>query len=134
MMTNIDVFMELWNWRSLAWWITLAATGAYLIVARRRDASLRQIGLFAIAATAFLLALASPLAALASRYLFSAHMAQHLLLLLIVPLCAMLAWPASSPSGVAERSRGTMAQPRSRSDGAIPIGWAAGVGAMWFWH
>jgi len=127
MMTNLQVFTQLWDWRSPAWWMTLAATGAYLIVARRRRASPRQIGFFTTSAAAFLIALASPLAVLASRYLFSAHMAQHLLLLLIVPLCAILAWP--SP-----REHVTTVHPRHRPRGAIAIGWAAGVGAMWFWH
>jgi cytochrome c oxidase assembly factor CtaG len=75
----------------------------------------------------FVLALASPLAALASRYLFSAHMAQHLLLLLIVPLCTVLAWPT-------RRRRIAEAQPQHHLHSAIPLGWMAGVGAMWFWH
>jgi len=124
-MTNLRVFTELWEWHSPAWWIALAATGPYLVLALRRHASWRQFGCFAVSAAAFLMALASPLAALASRVLFSAHMAQHLLLLLIVPLFAILAWP--SPE------RGVAAAP-SRPGGAVPLGWAAGVGAMWFWH
>jgi cytochrome c oxidase assembly factor CtaG len=127
MMTNARLLTELWDWRSPAWWVALAATGAYLFVARRRGASARQVGFFATAAAAFLVALASPLAVLASRYLFSAHMAQHLLLLLIVPLCAILAWPP--PRGRAETGHA-----RRRPHGAIPMGWLAGVGAMWFWH
>jgi cytochrome c oxidase assembly factor CtaG len=64
------------------------------------------------------------LAALAGRFLFSAHMAQHLLLLLIVPLCVILAWPSR-----------TDAAGYRRPPTAIPmIGWFAGVAAMWFWH
>src|SRR5205807_9262497 len=95
-MTNSRVLVELWDWRSPAWFIALAAGGIYVIIARRRGASLRQVGFFATSLAAFLIALVSPLAALASRYLFSAHMAQHLLLLLIVPLCAVLGWPVST--------------------------------------
>jgi cytochrome c oxidase assembly factor CtaG len=127
MMTNLDVLTQLWNWHSPAWTVTFVAAVLYLAIAGRRHASALQITFFAISAGAFLIALASPLTALASRYLFSAHMAQHLLLLLIVPLCAILAWP--SPAGeFAENHAGH--PPR----GSVPLGWAAGVGAMWFWH
>jgi cytochrome c oxidase assembly factor CtaG len=127
MMTNYQVLTELWHWRSPAWCIVLLAAFAYTIAALNRRVTAWQIGCFAIAAATFLLALASPLAVLASRYAFSAHMMQHLLLLLIVPLCAMLAWPSSgAPSG--DRSFGVDRR------GAIPLGWLAGVGAMWFWH
>jgi cytochrome c oxidase assembly factor CtaG len=127
MMTNLQILTELWNWRSPAWWMVLIASAAYAAVARRRGVSPRQIVLFAISAAAFLIALASPLAALASRYLFSAHMAQHLLLLLIVPLCAMLALPTSTKPLADARARGL-------SQSAAAIGWFAGVGIMWFWH
>jgi cytochrome c oxidase assembly factor CtaG len=51
-------------------------------------------------------------------------MAQHLLLLLIVPLFAVLALPKF-------RGEGALAPSIQR---AIPISWLAGVGAMWFWH
>jgi putative membrane protein len=127
MMTNFDVVTELWNWRSPALLVTFAATLFYSLLAWRRSASLRQIAFFATCAAAYLIALVSPVAALASRYLFSAHMAQHLLLLLIVPLCGILAWPAPREVGASGRWR-------SRLRGSSSIGWAAGVGAMWFWH
>jgi cytochrome c oxidase assembly factor CtaG len=122
MMTNTQVVTQLWNWHSLAWWIALIAVVVYTAIARRRRISVRQLACFAIAVFAFLLAIVSPLAALASRYMFSAHMAQHLLLLLIVPLCAMLAWPTSK------------APKRPVSRNLIAVGWILGVGAMWFWH
>jgi cytochrome c oxidase assembly factor CtaG len=128
MMTNVRLLTELWDWRSPAWWVALAATGAYATVAMRRRASARQVAFFATSVAAFLVALASPLATLASRYLFSAHMAQHLLLLLIVPLCALLGWPTRRTGRIATDAAGY------RRRGAVPIGWAAGVGAMWFWH
>ena len=54
-------------------------------------------------------------------------MLQHLLLLLIVPLFAMLAWPASNSPAAGDVWR-------VQHRGAIPLGWLAGVGAMWFWH
>ena len=122
-MTTFQVLTELWNVRSPAWCIMLVATFIYTIAALARGVSRHQIAYFVLSAVAFALAITSPLAALASRYLFSAHMMQHLLLLLIVPLFAMLAWPSSN-TRLASDSRA----------GALPLGWLAGVGAMWFWH
>lgn len=127
MMTSWQVMSELWYWRSPAWVIVLLATFGYTLAAVTRPVTRRQIACFVIAALTFLLALASPLAVLASRYSFIAHMMQHLLLLLIVPLCAILAWPTSTE--VAADDLGQASFPGK----ALP-GWLAGVGAMWFWH
>jgi putative membrane protein len=122
MMTTFDLLTQLWNWRSPAWWIAIAGAGVYGTVAVRNHISIRHVGFFVASVAAFLVAMVSPLAGLASRYLFSAHMAQHLLLLLIVPLFAVLALPKF-------RAKESRAIQR-----AIPINWLAGVGAMWFWH
>jgi cytochrome c oxidase assembly factor CtaG len=127
MMTTWQVINDLWYWRSPAWVIVLLATFIYTLAAVTQSVTRRQITCFVIAAAMFLLALASPLAVLASRYSFSAHMMQHLLLLLIVPLCAILAWPSS-----AAVAAGNTAQSPPLSTAAL--GWLAGVGAMWFWH
>ncbi|HMB95628.1 MAG TPA: cytochrome c oxidase assembly protein [Tepidisphaeraceae bacterium] len=123
MMTSHRILTELWNWHSPAWGIALIAIIVYVGDVYRRGASALQIGLFITAVVTFIIALASPLAALASRFLFSAHMAQHLLLLLIVPLCAILAWP-STQNAAAHRA----------SSIRYSFGWLAGVSAMWFWH
>ena len=70
------------------------------------------------------LALLSPLAALADGVLFSAHMTQHILLLLIAPGLLLLALPRTFTLRVAH--------PLARR---LPLlGWAAGIGAMWLWH
>lgn len=127
MMTSGQVISELWYWRSPAWVIVLLATFIYTLAALRQPVTRRQITCFVIAAATFLVALASPLAVLASRYSFSAHMMQHLLLLLIVPLCAILAWPSSEAV-----AGDNVAQPPPV--GPAALGWLAGVGAMWFWH
>jgi putative membrane protein len=127
MMTTFQVLTDLWDDRSPAWLIVLYATFVYTFAFLARGVSRRQIAYFALSAMAFVLALASPLAVLASRYSFSAHMLQHLLLLLIVPLFAMLAWPAANAPAAADVSR-------IPQRGAILFGWLAGVGAMWFWH
>jgi cytochrome c oxidase assembly factor CtaG len=83
----------------------------------------RRIGWFAAALAVFLLTLLSPLNTLADGYLFSAHMAQHILLLLIVPALLLLSLPRAFSLAVGPR---VFAHPL--------VGWFAGVGAMWFWH
>jgi cytochrome c oxidase assembly factor CtaG len=71
----------------------------------------------------FVLTLVSPLNVLAAGYLFSAHMLQHILLLLIVPALLLM----SLPHWVSLGSRSSLI--------ANPfVGWTAGVGAMWLWH
>ena len=65
----------------------------------------------------------SPLNALADGYLFSAHMLQHILLLLIVPALLLMSLPRRVSLG-----------PRSSLLANPLVGWVAGVGAMWLWH
>jgi cytochrome c oxidase assembly factor CtaG len=71
----------------------------------------------------FVLTLSSPLNALAAGYLFSAHMLQHILLLLIVPALLLMSLPHFVSMG-----------PRSWIIANPLVGWMAGVGAMWLWH
>jgi putative membrane protein len=79
---------------------------------------------FGLGVSLFFLALASPIGALARGYLFSAHMLQHLLLMLAVPPLLLLGLPRDPDAD------------RPRRWGAVEsVGsWLAGVGAMWFWH
>jgi len=70
----------------------------------------------------FLVALEPPIDPLASGGLFSVHMVQHLLLLLIAPLLLLLALPAGN------------AEAKPAGKFAAAIGWSAGVGGMWLWH
>jgi len=102
------ILLSLWQ---MDWFIaTLGLAGVAASVQRR------SWSLFGATAVA-MLALASPIGVLARGYLFSAHMLQHILLVLIVPQVLM--------SGL-----------RPLRLPAIPIGvaWLLGVGAMWFWH
>jgi cytochrome c oxidase assembly factor CtaG len=78
---------------------------------------------FGAALLIFLFALISPVNALANGYLFSAHMIQHILLVLIVPALLLLSLPRSFSLPIPFRA---FTHPF--------IGWIAGVGAMWLWH
>lgn len=67
--------------------------------------------------------LLSPLNALANGLLFSAHMAQHILLLLGVSGLLLLGVPREVRLGI-----------RRSWIGHPMVGWIAGVGPMWLWH
>lgn len=108
-----------WQWNPVLLMIGAAAVCGYFVVFGRRG----RAGCFAAAVIIFLLALLSPLGTLANGYLFSAHMTQHTLLVLIVPALLLLSLPR------------TFSLPRGLRMFTHPlIGWIAGVGAMWLWH
>ncbi len=78
---------------------------------------------FVLAMITLAIALLSPLATLARGVLFSAHMLQHLLLVLVVPPLVLLSLPHDPPG---ETRSGAWLR-------WIPS-WGLGVGAMWLWH
>lgn len=119
-MTTMDVITEMWDWRSPAWVTGSVAAIVYSVLVGRRARSGQWVS-FAAAALTFILATASPIGVLAASYLFSAHMLQHMLLLLVAPALLLLAIP---------RRRGGFPLPT----GMIPVLWSCGIGAMWFWH
>jgi putative membrane protein len=108
-----------WTWSPGLFLLCALAVAGYAAVFGFRA----RAWFFLAALGVFLLALASPISALADGYLFSAHMVQHTLLLLIVPALVLFSLPRSFALPGALRA---FAHPA--------IGWAAGVGAMWFWH
>jgi putative membrane protein len=118
-MNTTQFLLSAWNWNSWAVISCVAALAAYLALFRFG----RRIGWLAGGLAVFLLTLMSPISALADGYLFSAHMLQHILLLLIVPAMILLSLPPTVSLAL-----------RPRVLGHPFIGWAAGVGAMWFWH
>ena len=118
-MTTTQFILSGWTWNPT--FLVAGACAVLIYVAAFRDHS--RIGWFAAALAVFFLTLLSPLNTLADGYLFSAHMAQHILLLLIVP--ALLLFSLSRTLSLALGPR-VLAHPL--------VGWFAGVGAMWFWH
>jgi cytochrome c oxidase assembly factor CtaG len=114
-----------WDWDP--WVIAACALGLllYCLILRRRLGK-RALFFFAGVGLAFL-ALCSPIGFLAKGYLFSAHMLQHILLVMIAPPLLLLGLPsAGKRAGPAGRTAAWEKSPW--------IGWLAGVGAMWFWH
>jgi len=118
-MTTYQFFTTAWTWNSIVLVLSVLSFVGYFVVFGRRGRPLYFVGAIVV----FLLALVSPLSALANGYVFSAHMVQHILLVLIVPALLLLSLPRSfSPR-----------PPLSQLTYPL-VGWAAGVGAMWLWH
>lgn len=118
-----------------------AATVGYAVVVRRRG----RWAFFAAAVALTAFTLLSPLDFLAQGVLFSAHMAQHIALLLLVPALVLLSLPApAGKTSVAQSpladERGSRAGRGGRGAGKPPANsvvvlcWMLGVGSMWFWH
>jgi len=118
-MTTYQFLTTAWRWNSILLIFCALALAGYFLAFRRRG----RPAYFGAALVVFLLALTSPVNALADGYLFSAHMVQHILLVLIVPALLLLSLPRS------------FSLPRPLIVFTHPlIGWLAGVGAMWLWH
>ena len=118
-MTTYQFFTTAWTWNSVVLILSVLAFVGYFVAFGRRGRPLY----FAAAVGIFLLAFLSPFSALADGYLFSAHMVQHILLVLIVPALLLLSLPRSF----------SLSSPLTHLTHPL-IGWVAGVGAMWLWH
>jgi putative membrane protein len=115
-MTTYQFLTTAWTWNSIVLSLVVVSCVGYWLSFGRRGRPLYFVG----AVVVFLLAFISPLSALASGYVFSAHMVQHILLVLVVPALFLLSLPQSFSV------RSLLTHPL--------IGWIAGVGAMWLWH
>lgn len=90
-MTTWQFLTSTWSWEpSILLGCALLLAGYLAAVRFRLDG--RQL-LFVAGDLVLLLALVSPLDELGDTYLFSAHMAQHLLLVLVVPPLFLLGIP-----------------------------------------
>jgi putative membrane protein len=118
-MTTRQFLISVWTWNLVALVLSIVALAAYLL----RFGLNRRIVYLAAGLMIFVFTLSSPLNALAAGYLFSAHMLQHILLLLIVPALLLMSLPRFVSMG-----------PRSWIIANPLVGWIAGVSAMWLWH
>jgi putative membrane protein len=118
-MTTYQFFTTAWTWNSIVLALVVVSCVGYWFCFGRRGRPLYFVG----AVVVLLVALISPLSALANGYVFSAHMVQHILLVLIVPALLLLSLPRSFSLG-----------PLLAQLTHPLIGWGAGVGAMWLWH
>ncbi len=118
-----------WDWDPS---VVLGCAGlmiAYLCVVR--SCPLQKVLVFATGVVVLLLALVSPLDTLADNYLFSAHMLQHLFLVLAVPPLLLLGIPESA---VQKALRCRSLEACVNFLGRPVIAWLLGVGTFWVWH
>ena len=118
-MTTSQFLFAAWNANPAVLLPVLTALGLYVAVYGIQP----RLGWFLAGLITILATLLSPLNALASGYLFSAHMAQHILLLQVVPALLLLGLPPAV----------SLALPPGPAGHPL-LGWLAGVGAMWLWH
>jgi putative membrane protein len=128
-MSTPEFFMSAWNWKPSVVAGCLGLLAAYATAARPRF-SARAVAWVAGVALIFL-ALVSPLDELADRYLFSVHMAKHILFVLVVPALLLIGMP---PEPIQWLSRRPAAASVLRWLGQPAVAWMAGIGAMACWH
>jgi cytochrome c oxidase assembly factor CtaG len=91
----------------------------------------RQAVLFCAGVLVMLLTLVGPLDFLGDDYLFSAHMAEHLIIMFIVPPLLILGLPRR----VMERALAVPAVAAiERALGRPAVAWLIGVVVLWLWH
>ena len=119
----------LWYWTSPVWLVIAALLVGYLVVTRGRSRGQLTVFLFGLLVLA--LVFVSPIGVLADGYLFSAHMVQHLALLLVAPIGMLLSLPRKQAT---EWFRRPAFDRVGHLFSIAWFGWICGVGAMWFWH
>ncbi len=123
-MTTAQFFKSAWEWN--AWVVGFCAAGAVAYGVRRKFRFDSRTGWLAAGLALFFLTLASPVDTLADGYLFSAHMLQHLLLLLIIPPLILLSIPVGARPAKFRFLDWTARLPI--------VCWILGLGGMWLWH
>ena len=119
----------LWFWESPVWLVAGLSLVGYSFAVRSSTRGQLAVILFGL--LVLVMAFVSPVGVLSDGYLFSAHMVQHLALLLVVPACLLLSLPKQK---AAEWFRRPRLDRVGRLLAVASIGWICGVGAMWFWH
>lgn len=114
--------------------LALAGVYATAVVRSRRGMRLAQPLAFFAGCAAVLLALNGPLHDLSDRYLFSAHMVQHLVLTLVAPPLWLLGTPAWMLDGLIERTRALGTERWLRAATAPLTAFGAYAVALIAWH
>lgn len=117
-----------WAWDPTVVIGCLALAAAYVELARPLT---RRAALFFAGVVVLLLALVSPIDTLGDRYLFSAHMFQHLLLVLVVPPLLLLGTPPRLFERLLQWKPAASAE---RALGRPVLAWVVGVLTLWLWH
>ena len=123
-------FLALWSWYPSVLVGCAALAVGYLALVRFHPT--RRALVFLAGVLVLLAALVSPLDSLSDTYLFSAHMLQHLLLILVIPPLLLVGLPRlpSAPAGRA----GDWLSCAGRLRPSPVAAWFVGIGTMWVWH
>lgn len=139
-----------WNWRPEVLLILATLASVYTwgwwrlrTAGRRRGVSRWRLGLYLAGLAAVGLALLSPIDHLASM-LFTAHMVQHLLLMMVAAPLLLLANPLPACLwGLPRRARRAAGRLLTRNAAPrkllwaltlMPVAWVLYVGTVWIWH
>jgi putative membrane protein len=128
-MTIWQLIRATWIWEPSVVGGCLALAAWYLSAVGAKPVS--RAASFLTGVAALFLALNSPLDVLGDTYLFSAHMVQHLLLILVVPPLLLLGMPPALADS-ARHPRWVRIAGRVLGDPAVA--WTLGVGTMVVWH
>ena len=128
-MTTQQFLLSAWDWNPIVIGISLLALITYGALVGFKLNS--RSGFFVAAVALFFLTLASPVNELADGYLFSAHMLQHLLLLLVIPPLLLLSLPMFAD---AKGRSGNPVRWWQRIKFHPFLAWLGGLSAMWVWH
>jgi putative membrane protein len=128
-MTTRQFLISAWEWNPWVIGICVAMTLCCLVWLPFRSGG--KIGWLLAGLALFYITMASPIDVLADGYLFSAHMLQHLLLLLVVPPLILL---GLSSTPVPDRFQNGRWQWLNWILRRPLANWLLGVGGMWLWH
>jgi cytochrome c oxidase assembly factor CtaG len=128
-MTGWQLFVSAWDWEPSV----IAGCAVLLLVyfAALRFRFPKVAWYFIAGIIVLLLALVSPLDTLGDMYLFSAHMLQHIFLILIVPPLLLLGMPRDLARRILQRPLAGRAE---RVLSRPVLAWTLGIGTMWVWH
>ena len=128
-MTTGELLRASWEWEPsvvIGCLGLLAAYAALVRPLRRARAAAWTAGVLCI-----LLTLAGPLDVLGDEYLFSAHMLEHLVFLVVVPPLLLLGLPPEAVEGLLAR------RAFARVEGVLrraPVAWLTAVVTLYAWH
>ncbi len=128
-MTNWRVIAAAWDWDPTIVLGCMALLVGYVYAARFHFS--RPALYFILGDLVLLLALVSPIDALGDYYLLSAHMLQHLLLILVIPPLLLLGIP---PSMWERAKRLTFFRRCERMLSQPVVAWLVGILTLSLWH
>ena len=128
-MSSSEFLLRAWDWKPSVLIGCLGLMAGYLSIAGLHFYR-RTVAWFA-GVLLIMVALVSPLDRLADAYLFSAHMAKHILFVLVIPALLLIGLP---PAPFERLLRYPASRAAERVLSAPAVAWSAGVGAMLFWH